>query len=67
MLVEPVGHVDVLLVRDDKNPVGVLLEGVGGELFLHIHRQEQHEGHRDGQAQKIDDGVKFVPFQKIEK
>ncbi len=45
VLVEPVGHVDVLLVRDDKNPVGVLLESIGGELFLHIHGQEQHECH----------------------
>ena len=45
--------------------VGVFLESVGGELSLHIHRQEQHEGHRDGQAQEVDECVELVSFEKI--
>ena len=48
---------EVVLVGDDIGPVGILLEGIRGQLPLDIHRQQEHERHRHRQSHEVDHPV----------
>ena len=54
VVMEPVAGGKVLVVAHEVDAVSVLLEAVGAALPLHIDSQQQHEGHREGEANQID-------------
>ena len=57
MLVKPIAHRKIVLIGNDKYPVGILLEGVRGQLPLDIRRQQEHERHRHREAHEVDHPV----------
>ena len=65
VLVQPIGHGDIVIVGDQINPVSILLEGVRGQLTLDIYGQQQHESHRHGEAHEVHRPVQFVLFKEV--
>ena len=45
MLVQPITHLDAVVIAYNKNPVGILLERIRGQLPLDIHRQQEDKCH----------------------
>ena len=57
MLVQPITHRHVILIGNHIDPVRILLEGIRGQLPLHIYRQQEHEGHRHREPHEVDSPV----------
>ena len=66
VVMEPVAGGKVLVVAHEVDAVGVPLEAVGRALPLHVDGQQQHEGHREGEANKVDGSIELVAREEFE-
>ena len=66
-LVQIIGRRDGGLIGNHIDPVRILLERIGGQLPLDIHRQQEYESHGDGEPHKVHRPIDLILFQEVPK